>query len=274
MAKHRFDDILTEVATESESGRWFLREEYESLSENDLKNEEGSGLALEKFAWLRCMGVPVVIAAELAFQPRVSREMDENTIERHIRESGTKGLNTRGFRLGGRLKGCEFYDCLFFYLTTYLKGRAAGQTPRRNLAEFLEEYLVRFRDGDKWLYRPPTDAEAESLRRSRQSGLGRRIRQYVSYLKGEGDFPKERVPDVKTLVAWLKHCSNFGLAEAGAVLYEKGGLMGQLSRLSEDERYDAEDYYAQCRRNLPRVKMDEDFEDADVEEEGEVMNHE
>ena len=48
------------------------------------------------------------------------------------------------------MKGCEFYDCLFFYLTRYLKGRTAGRIPRRNLAEFLEEYLVRFRDGDKW----------------------------------------------------------------------------------------------------------------------------
>ena len=54
------------------------------------------------------------------------------------------------------MKGVEFYDCLFFYLTRFLKGRAAGQTPRRNLAEFLEEYLVRFKDGDKWLYRVPT----------------------------------------------------------------------------------------------------------------------
>ena len=100
-------------------------------------------------------------------------------------------------------------------------------TPRRNLAEFLEEYLVRFRDEEKWLYRPPTGSEADILRKSRQSGLGRRVRQFVAYLNGEGDFPKERMPDAKTLVAWLKHCANFGLAEAGVVLVEKGGLMGQ-----------------------------------------------
>ena len=185
--------------------------------------------------------------------------MDEDAIEKYIRRSNIKGIDTSRFRLGGRMKGCEFYDCLFFYLTRYLKQRTTGKTPRRNLSEFLEEYLVRFRDGDKWLYRPPTDSEAESLRKSRQSGLGRRIRQYVAYLKGEGDFPKERIPDVKTLVAWLKHCANFGLAEAGVVLYEKGGLMGQLSRLSEDDRYDTEDYYTQCRRNLPKGKKMENF---------------
>ena len=53
------------------------------------------------------------------------------------------------FKLGGRMKGIEFYDCLFFYLTRYLKGRSGVKTPRRNLAEFMEEYLVRFKDGDK-----------------------------------------------------------------------------------------------------------------------------
>jgi hypothetical protein len=95
----------------------------------------------------------------------------------------------------------------------------------------------------------------------------------MAYLKGEGDFPKERIPDAKTLVAWLKHCANFGLAEAGVVLYEKGGLLGQLSRLSEDERYDVEDYYAQCRRNAVRkdVESDADESDAGESEEGDEV---
>ena len=120
--------------------------------------------------------------------------------------------------------------------------------------------MVRFRDGDKWLYRPPTGAEAVSLKESRQSGLGRRVRQFVAYLNGEGDFPRERIPDTKTLLAWLKHCANFGLAEAGVALFEKGGLMGQVSQLGEDERFDAEDYYVQCRRNAGRNQEEEEEE--------------
>jgi hypothetical protein len=270
MAEHRFEDILNEVAVRSESGRWFLKEEFENLSENDLINEEGAGGALIRFARLRCMGVPVTLAALLALEKTVTDDMDESAIEIFIQKGSFAGIDTREFRLGGRLKGSEFYDCLFFYLTRYLKGRPAGKTPRRNLAEFLEEYLVRFHDGDKWLYRPPTDAEADSLRKSRQTGLGRRIRQFTAYLNGEGDYAKERIPDAKTLLSWLKHCANFGLAEAGIILYEKGGLMGQLTRLTEDERYDAEDYYAQCRRSARKSKSESAMTEADTEEDKEV----
>jgi hypothetical protein len=269
MAEHRFEDILSEVAVRSESGRWFLREEFENLSENDLRNEEGAGASLIRFSSLRCMGVPVALAALLALE-KTNIGGDEDTVETYIRKGTFPGRVTRGFKLGGRLKGCEFYDCLFFYLTRYLKGRPAGKTPRRNLAEFLEEYLVRFRDGDKWLYRPPTDSEADSLRKSRQTGLGRRIRQFTAYLSGEGDYSKERTPDAKTQSAWLKHCANFGLAEAGVILYEKGGLMGQLTRLTEDERFDAEDYYAQCRRSARKSKSESDVAETDTEEDEEV----
>jgi len=265
MAEHRFDDILAEVATRSESARWFLKEEFENLSENDLRNEEDAGRALERFARFRCVGVPVNLSAQLALSSGVQDDAHEDEVERYIKREVLGGQAGADFKLGGRMKGCEFYDCLFFYLTRYLKGRPAGRTPRRNLAEFLEEYLVRSRDGDKWLYRPPTGTEAASLKKSRQFGLGRRVRQFVAYLNGEGDFPKERIPDAKTLIAWLKHCANFGLAEAGVVLFEKGGLMGQLSQLGEDERYDAEDYYAQCRRNAGRKQEEEEEEEVEQE---------
>lgn len=257
MAEHRFDDILNELATRSESGRWFLKEEFDGLSEGDLRNEEEAGHALERFVRFRCMGVPVTFAARLALGTAVENDASESDIERYI-NGELNGVESRQrFKLSGRLKGCEFYDCLFFYLTRYLKGRGQGRTPRRNLADFLEEYLVRSRDGDKWLYRAPTGGEAASLKKSRQTGLGRRVRQFVSYLNGEGEMPKEHHPDAKTLVAWLKHCANFGLAEAGVTLFEKGGLMGQMSQLSEDERYDTEDYYAQCRRNAGKPRDDD-----------------
>jgi len=164
------------------------------------------------------------------------------------------------------MKGIEFYDCLFFYLTRFLKGRAAGQMPRRNLAEFLEEYLVRFREGDKWLYKPPNPVQAEGLQRSRQTGLGRRIRQFAAFLRGEGDLPKERIPDAKTLVAWLKHCSAFGLADEGVLLFERGGLAGEMHALSADAHDDAEEYYQTCKRKASRPVAAEEEDEATGEE--------
>jgi hypothetical protein len=62
MAEHRFDEILAEVASRSDSGRWFLKEEFEGLSQNDIRNEEEAGAALERFARLRSMGVPAEFA--------------------------------------------------------------------------------------------------------------------------------------------------------------------------------------------------------------------
>jgi len=255
MAEHRFDDILSEVAFRSESGRWFLREEFESLSEGDIRNEERAGDALVRFARLRCAGVPATFAAEIVLKtPHLADEdTAENDIESFIKRSLIKDAKqVAAFKLSGRLKGVEFYDCLFFYLTRWLKGRAAGATPRRNLAEFIDEYLVRFREGDKWLYRAPDHNEAASLRAARQTGIGRRIRQFVSFIKGEGDFPPERRPDLKTLHAWIKHCAMFGFADEGVVLFEQGGLAAQLAQLGEDDRYDAEEWYQRCRRSSRR----------------------
>jgi hypothetical protein len=270
MAEHRFDDVLAEVAVRSESGHWFLKEEFESLSQNDIRNEEDAGAALERFARLRAMGTPAQFAAHIALKmPRLAGpEAEESEIERAIRSQFVDDLEAaRKFRLGAVLRGIEFYDCLFFYLTRFLKGRPDGKTPRRNLAEFLEEYLVRFKDGDKWLYRPPDRAEAESLKHSRQTGLGRRIRQYVAFLKGEGDFPAEKRPAAKTLVAWLKHCSAFGLADEGVLLFEKGGLAGMTHGLTEDERYDAAEYYGSCRRKASRAAAVEEDEGEDESKE-------
>lgn len=269
MAAHRFDDILAEIATRAESGRWFLKEEYESLSQSDINNEDAAGSAIERFARLRCAGTPVHFAVQIALSvPHLALDgVDEKKVEEYIRHSLIQDpAEAKKISLGGRMRGVEFYDCLFFYLTRFLKGRPAGQTPRRNLAEFLEEYLVRFKDGDKWLYRPPDQAEATGLKKARQTGLGRRIRQYVSFLRGEGEYPAEKMPGPKTLVAWLKHCSSFGLAEEGVLLFEKGGLAGRLMQLSEDDRYDAEDYYAQCSRKSAKKTASEDADIEDAEE--------
>jgi DNA modification methylase len=268
MAEHRFDDILSAVAFRSESGRWFLKEEFESLSESDLKNEENAGSALTAFARLRCLGLPAAFAAQAALNvPKLASEgVAEKNIEQYVRQNLIKDAKEASkFKLGAVLKGTEFYDCLFFYLTRWLK--TVGQNvPRRNLAEFLDEYLVHFREGDKWLYRPPDQNEAAALKEARQSGLGRRIRRYVSFLNGDGDYAKEQMQDIKTLVAWLRHCAHFGLADEGVALFEKGGLQMQISRLSEEDQYDADDYYQQCRRRAQR-SLDAEPEEPSEEEE-------
>lgn len=279
MAEHRFDDLLSGVAFRSESGQWFLKEEFESVSQNDIKNEETAGDSLVRFARLRCTGVPAKVAAQIALSTThlASDDIDESEIELYIKRVFIHDAEAeKKFKLGARMKGVEFYDCLFFYLTHFLKGRPAGKTPRRNLADFLEEYLVRFKDGDKWLYRVPDDAEAESLKKARQTGLGRRIRQFTSFLKGEGDFPAGKMPDAKTLVAWMKYCAAFGLADEGVLLFDKGGLVGQLAQLSEDDRYDAQDYYSQCRRKASKEKNegDEDMDDLDVDDDAGEVNEE
>ena len=271
MAEHRFEDLLSEVADRSESGRWFLKEEFESLSESDVVNEEEAGGGLVRFARLRMAGVPAGYAADVVLRrPGLGDSgVGERSVVEYIQDTLIKeSKSLKKAELGGRLKGVEFYDCLFFYLTRWLKGRPAGKTPRRNLAGFLDEYLVRFKEGEKWLYRPPDDAEAEALRKARRTGVGRRIRQFVAFLQGHGDFPRERIPDARTLVAWLKHCAGFGLATEGVALFEKGGLAGQLVQLSDEERYDAEDYYAQCRRRATKIatEQDDDEEEADGEE--------
>ncbi len=277
MAEHRFDDILSEVAFRSESGRWFLKEEFESLSEGDIQNEERAGDALVRFARLRCAGVPATFGAEivlktphLADEDTAENDIESfiNDIESFIKRSLIKDAKqAAAFKLAGRLRGVEFYDCLFFYLTRWLKGRGAGATPRRNLAEFLDEYLVRFRDGEKWLYRAPDHNEAASLCAARQTGIGRRIRQFVAFIRGEGDFPPERRPDLKTLHAWMKHCAMFGLAEEGVVLFEQGGLAAQLAQLGEDDRYDAEEWYQRCRRAARRAAGQPEAEEESEEAE-------
>jgi hypothetical protein len=236
-----------------------------------VKNEEQAGAGLTAFARMRMAGVPATMASEVVLNaPQLTgTDFDENAVEKYIRQNLLKGrADATKFKLGGRMKGVEFYDCLFFYLTRWLKGRAGGKTPRRNLAEFLDEYLVRFKDGDKWLYRVPDEAEALALRKARQTGLGRRIRQYVAFLCGEGEFPDERKPDAKTLAIWLKHCANFGLPEEGVALFEKGGLAAQLAELQEELRYDAEDYYAQCRRKAGRSKAEEDTDESEEADAG------
>ena len=51
----------------------------------------------------------------------------------------------------------------------------------------------------------------------------------------------------------------------GLLLFEKGGMAGFLGQLREEDRYDAEDYDAQCRRKAAKP-TDEDEEDAEAEE--------
>jgi hypothetical protein len=291
--EHRFGDILRSIAAPAEGDRWYLKQELEQLSQSDLENEERAGDALVRFARLRCAGVPAKYAAVVALEhPDLCRtgtsgRVDEDAVEAWInlhlfkedRELLTK-KNKRKLELGGRLAGIEFYDALFFYFTKYMKGKKGHQLPRRNLAEFLQEYLFRFRDGERWLYKPPEGKQEEELRAARRKGLGRHIRAFANGLReGERTYIEKHRPDPRTFVEWLRYCATYGHYEDGLLLYEKAGFtVAQLQSIVLDEAeeetaYDTARQYADtCRRRLAVTRTDApalDFEEAEEEEEDE-----
>jgi len=174
--------------------------------------------------------------------------------------------------LGGRLAGIEFYDALFFYFTRYMRGKKAGQLPKRNLGDFLEEYLVHFEDGDKWLYRAPEGREAEELRKARQSGLGRRIRAFANAIRdNDRDYTDQHRPDVRTFVEWMRYCATFGRNDDGAVLFDKGGFVVHelksvvIDEAEEETAYDAASSFAAlCKRRLGPTAEGVEAEDVDT----------
>ncbi|MDD2709254.1 MAG: DNA methyltransferase [Verrucomicrobiae bacterium] len=288
MVEFRFEDILGEIATKAEGDRWYLKAELEQLSKDDLANEETAGEALTRFTLLRCIGTPAKYAVEIALtQPALCElnskgELSEKTIEDWINDHLAKEdrelllkKKIKRLELGGALAGIEFYDALFFYFTKYMKGKKASQLPKRNLAGFLEEYLIHFQDGDKWLYRAPEGREIEELRKARQSGLGRRIRAFANALRdNDRQFIDQHRPDVRTFVEWMRYCAAFGRNEDGAVLFDKGGFtVNELQSVIVDEKeeetaYDAVRGFADLckRRSAPETEEDDSEKNESDEE--------
>lgn len=281
MVEHRFTDILGEIADQVEGGRWYLKESYDVAASHDQGNEESAGAVLKRFAQLRMVGVPANWAATIVLekpglaQPGVDDKLDESAIEAYV-QSRLNG-SSKPFRLGGNLRGTEFYDVLWFYMTRYMRDKRAAELPRRNLADFLGDYLVRFRASDKWLYRPPDAKEEEDLAAGRRSGLGRRIRAFVSAIQQrDHSYLEQHRPDARTLVVWLRHCAQFGLYEEGRVLFEGSGVtVQQMERIlynpeEEETAYDVARGYADiCRRNLPRQRITVAIEEEDESDESE-----
>jgi hypothetical protein len=291
--EHRFEGILKAVAIQAEGDRWYLRQELEQQSQSDLDNEEQAGEALVRFARLRCAGAPAKYAVVLSLeypelcQMTVRGRLDDDAVEDWInlhpfkedRELLTK-KDKKKLELGGRLAGIEFYDALFFYFTKYMKGKKGHQLPKRNLAEFLQEYLVRFQDGKRWLYKPPDSKQEEELRVARRKGLGRQILAFANGLReGERTYIEKHRPDPRTFVEWLRYCATYGHYEDGLLLYEKAGFtVAQLQSVvlddaEEETAYDSARQYADtCRRRLAVMRTDEpelDLEESDDEEEDE-----
>ncbi|MBI4023512.1 MAG: hypothetical protein HY360_00930 [Verrucomicrobia bacterium] len=285
MVEFRFEEVLGEIATKAEGDRWYLKAELEQLSKNDLANEETAGAALTRFTQLRSVGTPAKYAAEIALnhlklcETNSKGELDEKAIEDWINDHLAKEdrellvkKKIKRLELGGALAGIEFYDALFFYFTKYMKGKKAGQLPKRNLVEFLEEYLIHFQDGDKWLYRAPEGREAEELRKARQSGLGRRIRAFANALRdNDREYVEQHRPDVRTFVEWMRYCATFGRNEDGAALFDKGGIaVHELKSVMVDEEeeetaYDAvSGFAALCKRRLGPTVEGVEAEDVDT----------
>lgn len=287
MAEHRFADILTEVADRVEGDRWYLKEQYETAGAHDQANEEAAGATLDRFTRLRMIGVPADWAATVALEkPDLARlgaegKLNEVAIEDYIRSRQGNG-SSKPFKLSGNLRGLEFYDLLWFYMTRYMRGKKAGELPRRNLADFLGDYLMRFRSSDQWLYRPPDTKEAADLAADRRSGLGHRIRAFVSAIQQRDHaYLEGHRPDPRTLIDWLRHCAQFGLYEEGVILFEGSGVTVQhLERIpynpaEEETGYDAARGYADiCRRRLPRQLRATDRDDNEDEEVEEMNDNE
>lgn len=272
----------------AEGGRWYLKDEFQQLSEDDLKNEEHTGEALVRFARLRCAGLAVKYAALIANEhPKLCGvddrgRLDEKAIEDWINDHPLpedKALLAKGkikrLELGGRLAVIEFYDALFFYLTKYMKNRRADQLPKRNVADFLDEHVVRFAEGDRWLYRAPVVSEEEEMRKARQSGLGRRIRAFANALRdNDRQYVEQHRPDVKTFVEWMRSCATSGRNEDGAVVFDKGGLAVQelrnvvIDEEEEETAYDAASGFAAlCKRRLGPTAEGVEAEDVDTGDE-------
>ena len=214
---------------------------------------------------------------------RLDDEALENWINHHLFKEDRDLLvkkNKKKLELGGRLAGIEFYDALFFYLTKYMKGKKGSRLPKRNLAEFLQEYLLRFQDGERWLYKSPEGKQEEELRVARRKGLGRQIRAFANGLReGERTYIEKHRPDPRTFVEWLRYCATYGHYEDGLLIYEKAGFtVAQLQSIVLDEAeeetaYDTARQYADtCRRRMAVINTDEpelDLGDAEDEEEDE-----
>jgi len=227
MAEHRFEEILGEVASPSEAGRWFLKEQYELASEDDTRNEEHAGGALVRFARLRVAGVPASFSADIVLRTPALAEVpvDEARIERHIRVTLIKDRKDAAkFELGGRLRGSSS-------TTALLLPDPLAQGPWcRDIAQAQPRRVPRrvpcSLQGRRQVALPSARrGGGRVIAEGAPVGPWRRIRQFVAFLVGEGTFPRERTPDAKTLVAWLKHCAAFGLPAEGVALFEKAVLL-------------------------------------------------
>lgn len=135
------------------------------------------------------------------------------------------------------------YSDLFEY---FLYGVA--DKPRRQLAEWLPDYFYKTELGT---WRLPSSPEEEKTKSDgRRSGVSRRVKRYLSYLRQGLSVPEKHRPTDSTLAEWLRHCKLAGLYQEGKLLFETGGL--NLEALSDEAAVEAEEDYEVCVRMMER----------------------
>lgn len=122
-------------------------------------------------------------------------------------------------------EGVHYSDIFEHYIIT------VQDKPRRELRDWLLDYFYITEEGT---YRPPiTDEEASLKELGRAKGLSRTIRRFVSWIENNVPVPADERPDNITIVEWILHCRRNGMLNAGAVLYERGGLdLGSLDEMT------------------------------------------
>ena len=135
------------------------------------------------------------------------------------------------------------YSDLFEY---FLYG--VTDKPRRQLAEWLPDYFYKTELGTWRLPASPEEEKAKSD--GRRSGVSRRIKRYLSYLRQGLSVPEKHRPTDSTLAEWLRHCKLAGMYQEGKLLFETGGL--NLEALSDEAAVEAEEDYEVCVRMQER----------------------
>ncbi len=141
--------------------------------------------------------------------------------------------------------GVHYSDIFERYLYT------VKDKPRHEPLDWLLDYF--YKTGYR-SYRLPISEEEKRLKaQGRAKGIMRYIRRYLAFLERGVDVPQKKRPSDATLAEWIHHCRRSGLYDQGKLLYEIGGL--NLNRLPEKTRFDIQEDYEVCVRELGRSRL-------------------
>lgn len=176
---------------------------------------------------------------------REDEETKVDTAETEREDAAARGIAAFiGKRLAAEPgeEGVHYSDLFEHYLY------GVPDKPRRQLAEWLPDYFFKTEAGTWRLPASPEEEKAKSD--GRRSGVSRRVKRYLSYLRQGLAVPEKHRPTDATLAEWVRHCKLAGMFQEGKLLFETGGL--DLDSLSDEAAVEAEEDYQVCVRMLDR----------------------